>query len=58
MTQTWSGDHFRRYFSFIVLAFFLTFMFVSGVLEETKKHHVQLGRFLIRFLTPYYKLTI
>lgn len=47
--MSWSVDHLRPRVSFIVLAFFLAFMFVSGIREEVKKHHVQPGRFLIWF---------
>jgi hypothetical protein len=51
-----SWDHFRPYVSFIVVTFFLTFMFISGILEEVKKHdNVQPSRFLIWFDHP--KLT-
>lgn len=34
----WSGDSLRTCFSFVVLAFFLTFVFVAGVLQEVKKN--------------------
>lgn len=34
----WSRDSLRTCFSFVVLAFFLTFVFISGVLQEIKKN--------------------
>ncbi|KAG1762720.1 Metallo-dependent phosphatase-like protein [Suillus occidentalis] len=34
----WSGDGLRTCFSFVVLAFFLTFVFIAGVLQEVKNN--------------------